>query len=80
MKYIFTAIIFSLFSTAAVSATQISCDQNRAKMGVVPAHASTLTELENKLEEKVEKQGGNAYQIISAGGNTRLHGVAIVYK
>lgn len=51
------------------------------KTGVITvSDASDLTSLENKLAAKADEAGAKSFQIISATGDNKLHGTAIIYN
>jgi len=41
---------------------------------------STLDEVTEALSKKAEEEGADAFKVISAGGNNKQHGSAIIYK
>lgn len=41
---------------------------------------TTLDEVTEALSKKAEEQGADAFKVISAGGNNKQHGSAVIYK
>lgn len=73
--------IFSVLTAGAFAATPVQNDEGLNRIGSVSASGvTTLSALENLLAKKAEDAGASSYRIVSAGGENKLHGVAIIYK
>lgn len=80
-KLLTAALITGLFSTAALAATPVKSDAGLHKIGTVSASGeTTLSGLEAQLAQKAEQAGASSYRIVSAGGENKLHGVAVIYQ
>lgn len=83
IKYAVSAIALSTLSFGAFAAQSVTAAQAESldKIGVVSAHgATTLDGLEAKLAAKAQAAGASGYSIISAAGNNKLSGTAVIYK
>ncbi|MEI7340757.1 YdgH/BhsA/McbA-like domain containing protein [Pectobacterium brasiliense] len=81
IKCILSACVILSISTSAFAAKSVTSDEGLTEIGVVSVRsASTLDDLENKVADKANKAGASAYRIISAHGDNRLHGVAVIYR
>lgn len=70
-----------LISYNTLAATPVNSTEGLTKIGSVSASGSTtLSGLEKKLAQKADDAGATSYKIISAGGENKLHGVAIIYQ
>lgn len=81
IKLAIAAALTGLFSFSTLAATQVSSTGGLTKVGSVSASGSTtLSGLEKKLAQKADEAGATSYKIVSAGGENKLHGVAIIYQ
>ena len=74
----FTAVMAS----SAFAAKEINQPQGLQKIGTVSdsSGATSLADLEAKLQAKAAKAGAGAFHITSAGGNNTLSGTADIYR
>ncbi|MFU2319340.1 multiple stress resistance protein BhsA [Rahnella sp. PCH160] len=80
-KIVIAAALTGLFSFSSLAATQVSSTEGLTKLGSVSASGpTTLSGLEKKLAKKADEAGATSYKIVSAGGENKLHGVAIIYN
>ncbi|MBK5072999.1 DUF1471 domain-containing protein [Budviciaceae bacterium CWB-B4] len=80
-KLVLAALMAGAFSVSAFAANQVNSGNGLNKVGSVSVSgASTLDQLERQLSQKADEAGASAYQIISAGGDNKLNGVAVIYK
>ncbi|MEB6378670.1 DUF1471 domain-containing protein [Leclercia adecarboxylata] len=84
MKTLLIAVLaFSAAMTSSAFASQeIDRPQGQQKIGTVSdsSGASSLADLEAKLQAKADKAGASAFRITSAGGNNTLSGTADIYR
>lgn len=83
VKFIAAAAVLSAFSFSALAAEQVdrTKTENLDKIGTVSASsASSLSALEKQLAAKAEAKGASYYYIVSASGNDKINGTAILYK
>lgn len=80
-RFILSSCAICIMSTSAFAARSVSSGEGLTKIGFVSVNgASTLDNLENKIEDKANKSGASAYRIVSALGDNRLSGVAVIYR
>ncbi|MCU5775302.1 DUF1471 domain-containing protein [Erwiniaceae bacterium BAC15a-03b] len=80
-KFILPLLILGSYSVNSFAVRAVNSDEGLTKIGTISASgATTLSGLENRLALKAEERGASAYRIISAGGENRLYGVAVIYK
>ncbi|MBK5142321.1 DUF1471 domain-containing protein [Budviciaceae bacterium BWR-B9] len=80
-KLVLAALMAGAFSVSAFAANQVNSGNGLNKVGSVSVSgASTLDQLERQLAQKADEAGATSYKIISAGGDDKLNGVAIIYK
>ena len=74
----FTAVMAS----STFAAQEINQPQGLQKIGTVSdsSGATSLADLEAKLQAKAAKAGAGAFHITSAGGNNTLSGTADIYR
>ncbi|KGB01054.1 hypothetical protein DR73_82 [Enterobacteriaceae bacterium ATCC 29904] len=84
MKTLLIAVL--TFSTAmassAFAAQEINQPHGQQKIGTISdsSGATSLTDLEAKLQAKAAEAGASAFRITSAGGNNTLSGTADIYR
>ncbi|ALZ95596.1 hypothetical protein APT61_06090 [Leclercia adecarboxylata] len=84
MKTLLIAVLtFSAaMASSAFAAQEINQPQGLQKIGTVSdsSGATSLADLEAKLQAKAAKAGAGAFHITSAGGNNTLSGTADIYR
>lgn len=84
MKPLLIAVLtFSAaMASSAFAAREINQPQGLQKIGTVSdsSGATSLADLEAKLQAKAVKAGAGAFRITSAGGNNTLSGTADIYR
>nr|WP_315298876.1 YdgH/BhsA/McbA-like domain containing protein [Raoultella terrigena] len=80
-KTLCLALFLSVFSVSALAATEVQSAAGLKKIGTVSASGvTTLSALEKKLAVKAEAAGATSYRIVSAGGENKLYGLAVIYQ
>ncbi|GKX53478.1 DUF1471 domain-containing protein [Budvicia aquatica] len=80
-KLALISLMALVFSANLMAATSVSSADGLSKIGSVSASdMTTLEQLEYELAKKADQAGARYYQIISAGGDNKLHGVAVIYQ
>lgn len=84
MKTLLIAVLTftAAMASSAFAAQEINQAQGQQKIGTVSdsSGASSLADLEAKLQAKADKAGASAFRITSAGGNNTLSGTADIYR
>jgi len=84
MKTLLIAVLTftAAMASSAFAAREISQPQGLLKIGTVSdsSGASSLADLEAKLQAKAADAGASAFRITSAGGNNTLSGTADIYR
>lgn len=83
VKLIAAAAVLSALSFSSIAAEQVDRTKtvNLDKIGTVSASSAiSLSALENQLAAKANAQGASYYYIVSASGNNKVSGTAIIYK
>ncbi len=84
MKTLLIAVLTftAAMTSSAFAAQEINQAQGQQKIGTVSdsSGASSLADLEAKLQAKADKAGASAFRITSGGGNNTLSGTADIYR
>ncbi len=84
MKTLLIAVLTftAAMTSSAFAAQEINQPQGLQKIGTVSdsSGASSLADLEAKLQAKAAEAGASAFRITSAGGNNTLSGTADIYR
>ena len=85
MKVILNAVfIFPLLLGAVASASAAEPVRDVTgleRLGMISvANASTLSDLESLLKAKAEQRNARYFKIVSASGDNRLYGTAVIYR
>jgi len=81
IAYLMAVGLLSLsgYATAAMSAP--SGMPEMTELGTISvSNQSTLSDIEQALQAKMEQNGGSHYQITSISGHNQLHSTAIIYR